>query len=183
MKERTWHDIVTAFEKFGGQQYTISEPITQLQHALQTYVQMCHMTNSIALRVAALLHDIGHLISMDPVDPLEGIDDRHESCGAQWLSKRGFPNAVTMPIVQHVNAKRYLCFVDPSYISKLSQGSTLSLGLQGGPMETGEAYTFKCSDYFEETMLLRACDDTGKTVGVTDLPTLASLKHIVLSVL
>lgn len=164
----------------------ISEPITQQQHALQTYLAMretvlgAHSRN---LRVAALLHDIGHLLEGEPIDPEYGVNDYHELKGAKWLAMHGFPEPVYVPIMFHVDAKRYMCTQNPKYRESLSEGSMLSLNLQGGAMSPLEMKTFEEMPYYEETMLLRQCDDMGKNVGLKSLPDLESLKEEVESVL
>lgn len=180
--EDTWQDIVHLFDKHGGDQYTISEPITQLQHALQTYTIMTQLCASRPMHVAALLHDIGHLLS-EPLDPVDGVDDRHERAGADWLAAREFSANVTEPVRMHVDAKRYLCGIDPTYKASLSRGSTLSLELQGGPMTPLECRLWSRNVWARDALVLRRCDDEGKDVSLTDLPTLASLKGVVLDVL
>ena len=86
------------------------------------------------LVAAALLHDIGHLLHGGDEDAAaQGIDTHHEEVGFRFLQQH-FAAAVVDPVRLHVAAKRYLCAVDPSYLSALSVASVLSLELQGGPM-------------------------------------------------
>ena len=147
----------------------ISEPITQQQHAFQTYLAMKRTSlgsKSVDLRVSALLHDIGHLLHGKPKDPAQGVNDFHELIGAKWLAYHGFPPAVYMPIMGHVDAKRYLCAKNPKYGESLTEGSRLSLRLQGGPMADEELKDFENSPYFQETLLLRQCDEAGKDVDL-----------------
>ena len=58
------------------------------------------------------------------------IDDKHELTGTRYLAK-SFGSGITAPITLHVNAKRYLCAVEPTYFDTLSEGSVRSLELQG----------------------------------------------------
>ena len=68
-----------------------------------------------ALVIAALLHDIGHLIESVPDDIADWARDaRHELTGSQWLAARFGPE-VCEPVRLHVPAKRYLCATDPAY--------------------------------------------------------------------
>jgi len=136
----------------------------------------------VTLQVAAFLHDIGHLLDV-PIDPACGNDDRHEIVGSKWLKMKGFPDSVTVPIAQHVNAKRYMCYKYTNYESKLSKGSSLSLALQGGLMHKAEAQLFEKIPHFQQALLLRHCDDNSKVIGMTDLPDLDVVMHDVLFVL
>ena len=152
------------FATRGGSRYMIDEPITQWEHAYQTYYAMKLRTQRHAMHVAALLHDIGHLLQ-DPVDPSQGVDDMHEAKGARWLQSQGFPKTVWRPVQLHVQAKRYLRYRDPSRV--LSHGSELSLALQGGPMSPEEALVFEHDPFFQDALLLRECDDIGKDLHCT----------------
>ena len=119
-----------------------------------------------ALVVAALLHDIGHLLHQDPGGALQGgQDDRHEMLGASYL-KRWFGDDVTQPIAWHVAAKRYLCFADPEYWDRLSAVSQQSLRLQGGVMSAHEAAAFLRLPWARDAIRIRQWDDAGKQPGV-----------------
>jgi predicted HD phosphohydrolase len=112
--------------------------------------------------VAALLHDIGHMIHDLGEDPgRKGIDDRHEERAAEWLSAYFGPE-VTEPIRLHVAAKRYLCAADSDYFSKLAEDSVRSLALQGGPMSSDEVAAFRGILYYDEAVRLRRYDDLAK---------------------
>ena len=93
--------------------------VSQLQHALQAAAQAEQAGEPAALIVAALLHDVGHMIHELGEDPAaRGIDDRHEAIGADWLA-RHFGPAVAEPVRLHVPAKRYLCAVEGDYFAIL----------------------------------------------------------------
>jgi len=62
----------------------------------------------------------------------------------------------------HVEAKHYLCFADPEYLSTLSAASVLSLQLQGGPFDQQEAKHFYEQPYAADAVRLRRWDDQGK---------------------
>src|SRR5260221_492163 len=115
-----------------------SDRVSQLEHALQCATQAEEAGATPALIIAALLHDIGHLVHDLGRDVARrGIDDRHEVRGRDWLCK-WFAEDVTGPVRLHVDAKRYLCAVDPAYFATLSPGSVRSLALQGGPFPLAE---------------------------------------------
>jgi len=118
-----------------------------------------------SLIVAALLHDIGHLLE-DIADDIEdwSVDGRHEELGGHWLAQR-FGAEVAEPVRLHVPAKRYLCARNASYLAKLSPASVLTLKLQGGPMSAGEIAAFENERYYKEAVRVRRWDDAGKVAG------------------
>lgn len=152
---------------------TYGEDITQLEHVLQCGHLAREEGASDSLIAAALLHDIGQFID-DAGNAAEkhGIDARHEISGAAFLAKV-FPAAVTEPVRMHVDAKRYLCAVEPGYREALSRASELSLQLQGGPLNSQEVQAFEQAPFFAEAIRLRRYDDTGKQQNwaVPDLET------------
>jgi len=157
-------EIIELFARRGGDAY-FGEPVSQLEHALQTAFQAEQEGASDTLIASALLHDVGHLLHKAPEDIADrGIDCRHERVGALWLA-RHFPAAVTEPIRLHVAAKRYLCAIDSEYQRGLSTASIRSLALQGGPMSDDEVREFEASPYAREGVRLRRWDDLAKVVG------------------
>ncbi|MBO6784626.1 MAG: HD domain-containing protein [Alphaproteobacteria bacterium] len=153
-------EIEAIFAAHGDARY--SEVVTQRQHALQCAQQAETAGSDSALVTAALLHDIGHMLHKHGPEPAaRGIDDRHEDIGAGWLAKR-FPPSVTEPVRMHVDAKRYLCAVEPDYFETLSLASVRSLELQGGPMSRHEAAVFEALPYASDAVALRRWDEGGK---------------------
>jgi len=159
----------------------IGEPVSQLEHSLQCAQQALNAFNPSAddeTIVATLLHDIGQFA---PEDELEGtVKDMdsgsgsvgrysHDELGARYLRGLGFPEKVCTLVGEHVNAKRYLCGVDPAYLEKLSEASKESLGFQGGPMDSEERRTYEEAlggDIVKDVIRVRKWDDEGKVVGV-----------------
>jgi gamma-butyrobetaine dioxygenase len=112
-----------------------------------------------SLIVAALLHDVGHLLD-------DGIDHSvHEIAGYQWLLSR-FGPSVAEPVRHHVAAKRYLCLHNPDYLAGLSEASVISLQRQGGPFNEEQAREFERLDHFREAVQLRRWDDQAKIPGL-----------------
>jgi phosphonate degradation associated HDIG domain protein len=160
-RETVVDDIMSLFGRRGGADYG-GERVTQLAHALQTAWQAEQQGASSAMIVAALLHDIGHLLhDLAPGYAGRGIDDRHETLGARWLSTYFGPH-VTRPIQLHVAAKRYLCATEAPYFATLSPGSVRSLELQGGPFTSEQAQRFAATPYAQDAIVLRRWDEQAK---------------------
>lgn len=139
------------------------EAVTQLQHGLQAAAMAAEGGESDALVIAALLHDVGHLLNpASETASREGRDLKHEWSGARFLA-RWFGPEVTRPIALHVDAKRYLAR-DPAYVASLSEESLRTLALQGGPMRDEEAQAFRAQPGFAGALKLRAWDDAAKIV-------------------
>lgn len=159
--------IQNMFERSGASMYG-GEAVTQQEHALQAAWLAEQQGADDALVVAALLHDVGHLLHDLPDDaPDRGIDDRHEDLAAEWL-ERYFPPEVVQPVRLHVESKRYLCATEPGYWEALSDPSKQSLELQGGAMSEAECEQFRQGEHFDAAIRLRRWDDEAK---IADLKT------------
>jgi phosphonate degradation associated HDIG domain protein len=158
-------EIIGIFEAKGGAAY-FGEPVSQLEHALQAAHHAESDGAPFWLVVAALLHDIGHLLHDMPEHVADlGVDARHEDIGHAWLAQHFGPE-VTAPVRMHVDAKRYLCATDPEYLSQLSPASVQSLQLQGGPFTEAEAHAFEERAFAREAVRLRRWDDLAKVPGM-----------------
>lgn len=146
----------------GGAEAYFGEPVTQLEHALQSAALAERDEAADTLVVAALLHDIGHLVAGGREDIADhGVDARHEDAGEHWLTEY-FGPAVTAPIRMHVAAKRYLCAVEPGYYETLSFASVRSLMLQGGVFDEAGANGFIAQPHAADAVRLRRWDDLAK---------------------
>jgi gamma-butyrobetaine dioxygenase len=153
--------IRTAFGTAAASDY-LGEAVTVARHQLRTAAQARAAGAAPALVAAALLHDVGHVVDRDSGDALRrGEDIRHEETGARWLT-RWFGPEVTEPVRLHVEAKRYLCAVDPGYYDLLSPISKKTLAMQGGPLEGDELAAFQAGPYAEDAASVRRWDDAGK---------------------
>jgi phosphonate degradation associated HDIG domain protein len=162
-------DIELLFARHGAEQYS-GEPVTQLQHALQTAHFAEQSEASDALVTACLLHDLGHLLNHQGETPtLRGIDDTHQYFALPFL--RGlFPDAVLDAIKLHVDAKRYLCAARPDYHASLSADSKRSLELQGGVFSGDAADRFIRQPFAADAVRLRIWDDRAKRAGAPTPP-------------
>lgn len=153
-------EILLRFRERGHRLY--GEDVTELQHALQSATFAQRAGEPDTLVAACLLHDYGHLLHDLGEDIADhGVDARHEDIGADFLS-RHFPEDIVEPARLHVEAKRYLCRVEPAYLAGLSEASRLSLELQGGPMTDDEARAFERHPHHAAALRLRRYDDLGK---------------------
>ena len=154
-------DIQQLFDRHGSIAYS-GEPVTQLQHALQSASLAEEAGASRELIVAALLHDLGHLLNLQGETPSErGIDDLHQYYALPFLRPL-FSDAVLEPIRLHVDAKRCLCAIDASYHARLSADSVRSLQLQGGVFDDEAAQAFLAKPYANDAIALRRWDDEAK---------------------
>ena len=136
--------------------------INQLQHALQSATLAERQGDTPALIVAALLHDVGHMVhALGEAPAAEGVDDRHEAYGADWLAARFGPE-VSEPVRLHVAAKRFLVSAEPAYVERLSSDSIRSLVIQGGAMDAAEQAAFRDEPHFEAAVRLRRIDEAAK---------------------
>jgi len=155
--------IRAQFDAHGAKPYS-GEPITQLEHALQSAALAEAEGASEEMFVAAFLHDLGHMMGdLEKADP-KRLDDLHQF-RALPLLRHHFSDAVIEPIRMHVDAKRYLCATDPEYAAGLSPVSVNSLRLQGGPYTEAEARKFESHPYSNEAVRLRRWDDRAKVPG------------------
>ena len=155
------NDIRSLFEQYGGLAYS-GEPVTQLEHALQSGALAEEAGAGEELVAAAFLHDLGHLLNLQGETPTErGIDDLHQYFALPFL-RPILSNAVLEPIRMHVDAKRCLCAIDATYFGQLSADSVRSLELQGGIFSREEAEAFLQKPYAEDALRLRKWDDRAK---------------------
>jgi [1-hydroxy-2-(trimethylamino)ethyl]phosphonate dioxygenase len=158
-------EILALYEARGTAAY-FGERVSMTEHGLQAahFARLQHAPETLV--VAALLHDVGHLLETVP-DLLEDwtSDAHHEEIGARWLAERFGPQ-VSEPVRLHVPAKRYLCASDPMYLAQLSSASVHTLALQGGAMSSTDLARFESEPFAKDAVRLRHWDDQGKVAGL-----------------
>lgn len=165
------YELIADMYRSGGQAEYFGENVTQLEHALQCAYLAFSSDQEEEVVIAALFHDIGHLIPMEPGSsdaeqfrPLGNI--RHQKAGAAFLEQLGFSSKVCELVRSHVDAKRYLCFSNPAYYEGLSNASKLTLEYQGGPMDELEARAFEADPLFQLKIVFRLWDEQAKVPGL-----------------
>lgn len=163
-------DAIAALLRTRGQRRYTGEPVSHLEHALQTAHLAEQSQADDALVCACLLHDLGHLLTDSEASPVdEGVNDRHEA-RALPLLKGLFPPVVLQGIGLHVEAKRYLCFAEPAYRERMSEDSQRSLMLQGGAFDARQAARFLARPGAAQALRLRVWDDLAKQPGLATPP-------------
>lgn len=159
-------DEVMRLFRLQGESAYHGEAVSQAEHALQAAQLAEEQGAADSLVVAALLHDVGHLVQGLAEDIADrGIDGRHEDAGAAWLARRFGPEVIE-PVRLHVAAKRFLCATEPAYRAALSPASERSLQLQGGPFNDQEVAEFASNPFAHDAVQLRRWDDTAKVPGL-----------------
>ena len=165
----TLADISGIFARRGAEQYS-GEPVTQLEHALQTAALAEAAGADDELVTACLLHDLGHLVQdLGATPTLRGVDDRHQ-CAALPLLRGLLGERVLGAIRLHVDAKRHLCATRAGYEAALSADSKRSLALQGGVFSAVQAAEFIARPGAQQAVQLRLWDDQAKSADLATPP-------------
>jgi phosphonate degradation associated HDIG domain protein len=172
-------EIRQLFEIQGDNEY-YGENVSQYEHAAQAAILAKRQGYDEEVQIAAFLHDIGHLFPAQTEEELMEVYGRkdHESVAADWLRERGFSEKTAILVENHVNAKRYLTFIDEDYFEALSEASKQTLIFQGGRMTEIEAKEFEQNPYFELIIKMRRWDEAAK-VEAMKLPNLDHFMNII----
>lgn len=171
-------DEVLAIYGARGAGAYFGERVSVTEHCLQAawFAQLESAPEPLV--IAALLHDIGHLLEAVPDELADWTSDaRHEEIGARWLAQRFGPE-ISEPVRLHVPAKRYLCATDAGYLRQLSSASVHTLALQGGPMSPAETRAFELEPHYRAAVRVRRWDDQGKVAGLGTPPLEAYLERL-----
>lgn len=109
---------ITRLLKVRGDQRSALQPVSPLEHALQCAQLAEQAMVSDELIVAALLHDLGHLLRSDQMQRpghTHPDDDLHPAIAVSFL--RGLlPDAVLGPIRLQHEARRHVCGNHPGFL-------------------------------------------------------------------
>jgi predicted HD phosphohydrolase len=135
------------------------QPVTQLEHALQTGALLRReCPDDVELAVAGLVHDVGQLLP-------GARDETHDVDGANAV-RAALGERVAGVVALHVEAKRYLVATDSNYEALLAGDSIVSLGRQGGALTAEETAAFLARPWAADAITLRRADDRGKVEGL-----------------
>lgn len=157
------NEVIELYEKYGSRDY-IKENITQIEHAIQAAMSAEENGDDVEMILAALLHDIGHLIEINSKEK-QMVDlgvINHEIVGRDYLLSKGFGQKIANLVGNHVKAKRYLITKFPQYYQKLSEASKQTFKFQKGLMNNEELREFKNDVWFVESLQIRGYDDQAK---------------------
>ena len=122
-----------SFIEARGQGDYLGEPVSQLQHSLQTATLAAKGGADEETIIGALLHDVVRFVpDADKMPAMIAPDgqylgkDSHEVLGERYLRQLGFSEKVCQLVGAHVMAKRYLA-VDKDYYEGLSWNSRNTL--------------------------------------------------------
>ena len=141
--------------------------ITNLQHAFLTTQLAKNNNESDEFQLSCFLHDIGHLLLDEHDQNKDFLDSdlKHETIGYKFLSKY-FSNNITIPVMYHVLAKRYLCSIDNNYYENLSDSSKKSFIIQGGPLDKNFINILDKNKNFKNALKLRKYEDLSKRQNI-----------------
>ena len=159
-------DVVALFAARGDARY--DETVTQLEHALQCTALARRDRAADEVVLAALLHDIGHLMRRMPDAP----EGHHGHEGASLLHP-WVPPRVAWLVEHHVVAKRYLCTVNPRYAGRRSPASVRSLAAQGAVRDPEQQLALETQPWFGDAVRIRRWDDDAKVVDAVTPPLIA----------
>ena len=165
-------EIEELFAQFGNSSY--GENVTLLQHSLQTAAAAAKFGADDALVAACLLHDIGHMVQ--EADDEYGVHD-HGAASRDYLAARFGPD-VSQPAALHVDAKRYLCAIEPNYYEILSPASRHTLEKQGGSMSPEQQATFEAEPHHLNATQLRRWEDGPGKAGDQQVPPLSHYRSL-----
>ena len=156
-----------------SERHTYGEQLTMLAHALQAAANAAADRVDDDLVLAALLHDVGHIVGRSG---LHGDPD-HADLGAGYL-RPWLPTTITEPIRLHVAAKRALVGSDDRYAARLSEASRITLAQQGGAFDAAACAAFNGEPHAARAVQLRRYDDEGKRTDVEPLPLEAYVERL-----
>ncbi|MGI9304359.1 MAG: TauD/TfdA family dioxygenase [Gammaproteobacteria bacterium] len=157
--------------------HNYGENLDMLAHSLQSAACASAEEADSSLVLAALLHDVGHVLGEASEWGFAG----HATLGAQFLQP-WLEASVVEPIRLHVAAKRFLVATDANYVAQLSRASQASLLEQGGPFDAAQVDSYSKLPFAADAVRLRRWDDSGKKVGATTKP-VESYREMILAAL
>jgi len=178
--EKSVDDLINMYNELGNSNY-IGEKITQIEHAVQCALLAQNEKLPKEVVVAALLHDIGHIIGQKYNFETMGEFGvkNHDTIGGKVLRKIGMCEQVCDLVENHVKVKRYLVYTDEDYYNSLSDASKQTLIFQGGKLSKEEVEEYEKNPNLELYIKLRKFDEKAKVENMT-LPKMIDYRDLIL---
>ncbi|KAL4886453.1 hypothetical protein BJY04DRAFT_213219 [Aspergillus karnatakaensis] len=171
----TIDEIFAMLHAQGAADY-MGEPVSQLEHCLQSAALAQAASADTETIIASLLHDIGRFIPAAQ-KVAQFIENgkylgraSHDILGERFLREVGFSEKVCQLVGSHVVAKRYLCATEEGYWEGLSKTSKRTLEYQGGKFSDDEVRQAEADPWLKEKVAVRRWDDLAKESGAVTPP-------------
>ena len=178
-KKNKINEILKLYIIKGDKKYDMN--ITHIQHALKITQLAKNNNETNEFQLLCFIHNIGYLIKNKHYDEYN-INNNYLQKNINYENKY-FSNIITMPIIYNILAKRYLCTIDDSYYSNLSEASKKSFFLQNGYLDLLSLKlinNIKHNIYFNDSIKLRKYIDLSKKQSIyisIDLNYINNLLH------
>lgn len=177
--------VFRLYRKHGQNDY-IGESVSITNHSIQAAMMAQTEGQDEEVIVAALFHDIGHLVGMasklPQMDKWGTVD--HDAVGGRFLRDEGFPSRVCRLVENHVMAKRYLVTTDADYYQSLSEASRQTLKFQGGKLTRDELIAYEADPLRKLYVKFRQWEEQAKDeIPESQLPDIDSFRPMVRRVL
>jgi predicted HD phosphohydrolase len=157
--------LIEMYEGRSGRPYGGSR-VDQRLHAVQAGWLARERGGTPSFVVAALLHDIGHMVRRDlgghPVaQDVDDDHDDHEQVGATWLA-RVFGPAVAEPVRLHSAARRHPCATQRGCPGGLARDAGRCSASKIEPMSVDEARRFERLAHWRDAVALSRIDESAR---------------------
>lgn len=174
------------FWKHGSVDYTIGSNVSHEQHMVQACLWAKKEGFSKQIQLAALLHDVGHLVAIDrdlPQIEISGVSygtDEPHKVGANFLRGLGIEEDVCKMVEGSVNNKNYLITSIPDYYKWMTSTSKNKFPYQSGRLVSSwERKGFSIDPLKEAYIILQELETYSKNPNLKTDPADAYLRLLI----